>query len=453
MEHRIDFQAAGRFQPSERDTARSWYTLGILTFSFALAYVDRQMLNLLVDPIKRSLTISDTQFSLVQGMAFVTAYLCAAPIFGRMIDVANRRNVLIFGVAVWSGFTALCGLADSYAMLFLSRLGVGVSEACILPVAMSLIGDYFSPRRTARAQSIFFIGANLGGGISLLAGGAIIAFADDLRKHVTHLAALESWQMAFVVIGVPGLLFALFLFTLREPQRQPSPVDHAPDQPMTLREVMAVLHLRRHFYGRIYLAIGMLAIVQLGMPSWFPAFLIRAHGLSTTETGYQLGLIAISCGTAGTLLGPLCTQWLSRRSVADAQLRASAWAMAFLCLFCLAIPLAPGPHGALAIGGAIFFATGFPLGITSAAMFNASPSRMRGVVAALYTFVAQIIGYMAGPTLIATCTDRIFADPKMVGYSMQIVMSSSAFIATLLMFSALRYYREIAEGTATPSAA
>jgi MFS family permease len=328
----------------------------------------------------------------------------------------------------------------------MARLGVGVSEACIVPVAMSLIGDYFSAPRMGRAQSIFYIGVQLGGGVSLLAGGLVIAFAADLRNHIAAMAGLATWQMSFIVIGLPGLLFSAFLFTLREPQRQASLVDSAPDRKMTMAEVWAILWARRHFYGRIYLAIGMIGIVQLGMPSWFPSFLIRTHGMSAADTGYQLGTLAIGFGTVGTLLGPFLAQWLERRGHADAQLRVSALSTIGMLASCVAIPIAPGTTGALAAAAGVFFSCGLPLGIIAAATQSVTPSRMRGVVAALYTFIAQLIGYMIGPTLIALCTDRVFGDPTMVGYSMQIVMGSASCAAILLLFSCLKYYRQLVGG-------
>lgn len=134
------------------DGRQAWGTLGLLTFAYALAYVDRQLLSLVVDPIKHTLSITDTQFSLVQGTAFVVAYLAAAPVFGRLVDVARRRSILILGVAIWSICTALCGFASSFIEeLFLARVGVGFSEACIFPVAMSMIADLFG-RGARRGQ-------------------------------------------------------------------------------------------------------------------------------------------------------------------------------------------------------------------------------------------------------------------------------------------------------------
>jgi MFS family permease len=430
--------------PGRLDSIFAWYALGLLTFAYALAYVDRQMLNLLVDPIRATLTITDTQFSFVQGAAFVTAYICAAPFFGRLVDISNRRNILIFGVCAWSGFTAVSGLASSFSTLFMARLGVGVSEACIVPVAISMIADSFSPRRYARALSIFYVGVQLGGGASLLASGAVIAFAGDLRRHFAILAGLETWQMAFVVVGLPGFLFALLLLTMREPSRASNPVDNSVGTRMSMADVRNKLWGSRRFYGCIYGAVGMIAVIQLGMPSWFPSFLIRAHGVSPANTGYLLGTISIFSGTLGTLTGPYLARRLEARGYSDANLRVTAFSCVLMTGFCLLIPAFSSSSATLAVATGILFSSGVTLGIISAATQIATPGAMRGVVASLYSFVSQVIGYMIGPTLIALCTDKLFADPKMIGHSMQLVMAVASAISALLLFLVLNSYRDIA---------
>lgn len=420
------------------DDGRAWYTLGMLTFAYALAYVDRQMLNLLVEPIKRSLLMSDTQFSLIQGSAFILGYLAVSPVFGRLADVANRRNILIFGVCSWSVSTALCGTADTFGELFLARCGVGVTEACIFPVSWSLIADYFSNRRAARAYSIFALGAQLGAGFSLVVGGLIIALAADLRSVFAPLANLEAWQIAFITVGVPGLAFALFLLTLREPPRTKLATDERPG----LRAVASTLWERRSFYLRIYCALGSVAIVQLGIPAWLPAFLMRVHGLSPTQTGYTLGPLSLVVATGATLLGPVVAGRLFARGYTDAPLRACAFVMIGMFGFCAAIPLMPTATGALLVAGGAIACNSFPVGLMAFATQHVTPNRMRGVVASLYTFTAQLVGYALGPALIAGMTDRVFRNPAMVGYSLQIVTCIATAIAGLLFFSILRPYRE-----------
>lgn len=423
-----------------QDTLTSWYVLGLLTFSYGLAFVDRQMLNLLVDPIRDALRISDTQFSVIQGSAFVFSYLLMAPVFGRLVDITNRRNILMAGIAAWSLFTALCSQADTFSELFLARCGVGMSEACVFPVALSLVADFFSPRRAARALSIFTIGLQLGGGFSLFVSGLVIAYARDLTVMIPALASYQPWQIAFVVIGLPGLLFAILLLTFREPARAKSITVVADDRALSFRETLSLIWQRRAFYGRIYLGVGSLAVVQFGITSWVPAFLIRAHEMSPTNTGYRLGLMSMLIGTSSTLLGPWVAGLVVRRGYVDAHIRTAALSALGMCLCCLAIPLISTPNVLFVVGGVIF-CNSFPIGLLVYTLQSATPSRARGFASSMYTFSAQFLGYAVGPTLIALLTDKVFGDPKMVGYSIQIVTSVASVMMAVLCFTILRPYR------------
>lgn len=441
-----DSQQSGQFR---LDGRMSWIILCTLTAAYALSYIDRQLLNLLVDPIKLSLQISDTQFSFIQGMAFVIAYLAAAPVFGRLVDVTVRRNILVFGVCSWSFFTAACGFVDSYIQLFAARIGVGFSEACILPVAMSMISDAFSREKTPRAMSVFFLGVQLGSGLSLLFGGLVIVFAAALAGAIPGLHQLEQWQAAFVVIGFPGMLFgALIFITMIEPPRGRGGTEAVSDEQKSLRAVMAWLVANRQFYGRIYPAVGIKAIITLGMPSWYPAYLMRAHDLPMAGTGLKLGIVSIVLAAIGITSGPVFSSWLSKRGHMDAPLRASALATIGMAAFAILIPFAPNAMAALIIAGGVYFFGAIPSGIAAAATQNASPNQMRGVISAIYTFSAMSIGYFLGPTIIALITDLVFGDPVMVGYSLQIVLTASALIAGFLLYTAMPHYRTlIRDGT------
>jgi MFS transporter, Spinster family, sphingosine-1-phosphate transporter len=438
--------ATQRSNQITHDSLRSRYILIILMFAYSLAYIDRQILNLLVDPIRHSLAISDTQLSLVQGIAFISAYLVASPLFGRLVDIANRRNILLAGICLWCVFTALCGKATTFQGLFLARVGVGASEACVFPVALSMIADCFSARQMPRAMSIFVLGPMLGGGLSLVAGGLVISFARSVHLQFPMLAGFEAWQLAFVLIGLPGLLFALLvLLTVREPARSKVIGGSVDERQYTIRESAAFLWARRAFYARILLGVGMLAIVVLGMPAWMPSYLIRTQGMPPALVGFRFGMLVVSFGIAGALAGPWISRLLERRGYADAPLRTAAIAMIPMMLCCASIPFAPGATGALAAAAGTVFFFSLPTGCMAAALQNVAPSRMRGTVGALYSFFAQLIGFGLGPTLIALVTDRVFGNPKMAGNSIGIVCTIAAALAAWLLFSALAPYRRLLE--------
>lgn len=417
------------------------YLLGLVTFAYAMAYVDRQLLNLLVDPIKQTLVISDTQFSFIQGMAFVLAYLAAIPVFGRLVDITNRRNILIFGIFAWSFFTAISGFCDTYTELFLARMGVGVTEACVFPAAWSMIGDAFPPRKIPRAMAIFLLGPPLGSGFSLIAGGVVVAFAASLAGTAAFFAGFEAWQIAFVVVGVPGMAFALLLFTMKEPPRGKSNEAQAEEDKPGLGTVVRFLKANAGLYALIYLANGLIAMVQLAIPGWFPAFVMRWYGLSATEVGLTLGLIALFTAIGGTLSGAAASEWFSRRGYVDAPFRAAAWITFPMIVSCFLIPVFASPAGAFAAAGAVIYFTAFFAGLLSAGTTMASPPRMRGVVASLYSFAAQIVGYMLGPILVATLTDSYFQDPIMVGRSLQIVMTTGSVLLAICIWALLPGFR------------
>lgn len=424
-----------------RESAASWYVLGLLMVSYSLAYVDRQLLNLLVDPIKHALIISDTQLSLVQGIAFISAYLLAAPIFGRLVDVTNRRNILVVGICMWSIFTALCGRADTYTELFAARFGVGASEACVFPVACSMIADLFSPRRSPRALSIFMLGPMLGGGFSLLAGGVVIASARNIRLHFPMLEGLATWQLAFVMVGLPGLLFAaIVLLTVREPRRNPSSTSKVDERHYTVRESASYIWHRRGFYGRIYMCVGMLGIVVLGVPAWLPSFLIRVHGVMPAAVGIRFGLTVVTFGAAGVLAGPWLARIVQRRGGQAAPLRMAGYSMLAMLLCCALIPLAPGSLSALAAAAGTIFFSSLPTSIMISATQVCSPNRIRGAVGSLYTFFAQLIGFGLGPTSIALVTEKVFHDPASIGASIAIVCTIASAIGTWLIFSSVPHY-------------
>jgi len=423
------------------DSATSWYVLGLLTLSYALAYVDRQLLNLLVDPIKRALLISDTQLSLLQGAAFVSAYLIAAPVFGRLADVTNRRNILIFGICLWCTCTALCGHANTYLELFVARFGVGASEACVFPVCCSLIWDYFSTGKAPRAISVFNAGQFIGAGFSLVASGLVLYFANSIRRSIPILRDYSTWQIAFVLVGFTGLILAAALLTVREPTRSVTVRNSADGRPFTFGEGVRYIWKRRAFYGRMYLGIGMHAIVTLGTPAWLPSFLIRCRGVPPSIVGYRLGIIAVIVGTTGVLLGPIVVRFFERRGTPDAALRIAGFSEISVFISCVSIPFAPGATGVFVAAGVAIFFFSFPVSIFAAATQLSTPSRLRGFVASLHTFLAQSIGFGVGPTAIALLTDKVFRNPQMVGYSMAIVSGTASAIAACLFFSALPHFR------------
>jgi len=428
-------------EPSRSATrSYAWYVLFILTFAYTVAFIDRQVLNLLVEDIKRDLLLSDTQMSLLQGIAFMGSYTAFSPLFGRLADVAARRNILVAGVATWSVFSALCGLANNYWELFMARFAVGAAEACLAPVAWSLIADYFDRSRLSRAMSIYLMAPYIGGGLAMITGGVVVGSMGGIASALPFLAHLQPWQVAFVMIGSPGILLAIVMLSIREPPRSVA-VAGVPDRHFTLREVIAFLWAGRAFYVRFYLGMSLIVISLYALPAWLPAFLMRHHGADPTKVGLQYGALVLITGSIGVLCGPLLDRWLLMRGHQDSPIRTAAFASLGLLLFTVLIPFMPGFTGTLiaAAGGTFFYS--LPQSMSATALQLATPNRMRGVVASLYLFVVSVIGLAAAPTLVALVTDRIFGDPAQVGFSLTIVCGTSSAGAAWLLFAALPHYR------------
>lgn len=204
--------------PVQRASSYSWYVLGVLVLVYILNFIDRQILSILAVDIKRDLGLTDSDLGFLGGAAFAVFYALFGVPLGRLADNWNRKKLLSIGLALWSTMTALSGFANNKLTLSLARMGVGIGEATASPTAYSLISDYFPKRQRATALAIYSSGLYLGGGVSLLIGAKIGQVWNAAYPGGGPLG-LVGWQAAFLAVGIPGLLMALWVATLREPVR------------------------------------------------------------------------------------------------------------------------------------------------------------------------------------------------------------------------------------------
>ena len=200
----------------------AWTTLAILFLAYISSFVDRMIISLLVEPIKKDFQISDTQVSLLLGLSFAIFYCLAALPIGRLVDIWSRKKIVTVGITLWSFMTALCGLAQNYTQLFLARIGVGVGEASLAPAAYSMLADSFPPKKLGLAMGVFTMGTAVGAGLALIIGGAIISFVTgESGENISlfGIGFLSGWQWVFVLVGLPGLFIALLTSLIREPDR------------------------------------------------------------------------------------------------------------------------------------------------------------------------------------------------------------------------------------------
>jgi MFS family permease len=396
------------------DARLAWVTVAILMVAYVLSFIDRQILNLLVAPVRRDLQISDTQMSYLLGLSFALFYtVCGIPI-GRLADVKSRRGIIATGIVIWSLMTAGCGLARSYLGFLLCRVGVGVGEATLSPSAYSMIADSFPARTRATAISVYSMGIYIGSGLAYLVGGLIIHFASAQGDvSLPLLGAVRPWQLVFLVLGLAGLAFSLAILAIREPARHG--VGAGVEVP--LREALAWLGANRRTVLHHNLGVAMLSFAVV-------------YGAITAVFG--------SCGIV--FGGRLADRWLKRGRV-DAGLRVCLIGALASIPFGLAFPLAATPELAAALLAPSIFCLAMPFGVAPAAIQEIMPNALRSQASALYLFVVNLVGLGLGPTAVALCTDYVFHDDLAVRYSLMLVLPAAALIGSLLLVTGLPHYR------------
>jgi len=395
----------------------AWYVVIVLLLAQTFSFLDRMIMGLLVGPIRATFQISDTQYSLLAGLAFSLFYAVMGLPLARIADSKSRRNLIAAGIAVWSVMTALCGTARGFWSLFVARIGVGVGEATLAPGAYSMITDYFPKTILARALSVYMIGVTLGSGFAYMLGGVVVAYVENMPEvTVPVLGTLYGWQLIFFIVGLPGILVSLLMLaTVREPARKG--VRETDADAIPFAEVMSYLWQRRQAYGGHILGISIFVMVVYALNLWGPTYLIRTFDYTRSAAGWTFGIVMIVAGTTGLLLaGTLADAWMQRGTI-DAYVRTI-----LISIFCL-LPcaLAVGyvttdVAGITAIGLAVFFSA-FQGGLAGGTLQLMTPNRMRGQVIAVYQLFANLIGLGLGPTVVAATTDYVFGYDAAIGKS------------------------------------
>ncbi|MEH6565497.1 MAG: MFS transporter [Halopseudomonas sp.] len=418
-------------------SARAWVTVGILLVAYVLSFIDRQILNLLVGPIRADLGINDTQMSLLMGLSFAIFYTIAGIPLGRIADSKSRRGLIAWGVAFWSLMTAACGLAQQYWQFILCRIGVGAGEAALSPAAYSLIADSFPADRRATAISVYAMGIYLGAGMAFLLGGIVVTWANAQGPMTLPvLGIVRPWQLIFLVLGAVGLMFCLVLLAIKEPTRKGVGAGVA----VPLKEVGAYLLTIRKAVLCHNFGFACLSFASYGASAWIPTFFIRTHGLTPGEVGIYYGSLVMVAGSTGIVFGGRLADYMARRGYRDANMRVGLLAAA-LTLACNAVYLVDNMPLLWAIMFFNVFTVAMPFGVAPAAIQEIMPNAMRGQASAIYLFTITLIGLGIGPTAVAMFTDYVFQDDMAVRYSIFIVASVITVGSIILLWMGLKPYR------------
>ena len=416
---------------------RAWWMVCVLTLAYTFAFIDRQVINLLVAPIKQDLSLSDTQMSLLMGLSFALFYTTLGVLIGRLADRRSRRTIAAGGFVVWSAMTAACGLAKSYGQLFLARIGVGVGEAALTPAAYSMIADEFSSERRATALGVYSSGIYIGSGLATYLGGTLVEAARDGEEFaLPWIGSVRPWQLMFLTLGISGIVAAILFATLREPKRR------APQSREGWSAVFA--HYREHArcLWTHHAGFALLSLAGYGSAAWIPTFLTRRHGWSPAKIGEVYGPIIAIAGISGVIVGGRIADLLKRRGIVDANMRVALAAALLLAPLGLAFPLVDDSSVCACLLFAFTFASSLPWGVAAAALADTVPDRLRGQVSAIYLFAINAIGLGLGPTAIALMTDRVFGRESALNLSLAWVVPIVEVAAALVLFSGLSAYRE-----------
>lgn len=423
----------------------AWRALPILIVLYAFSLLDRQVLTLMVGPIKRDLGISDFQIGLLQGLVFAVFYSVAAVPIGWLVDRFPRRPIIWAGVTIWAIAASACGLAQTFGALLIARLGVGAGEAALSPAAYSMLADLFRPARLALALSVLMIGSSIGNGLALGLGGMIVNFAEHGGMLALPIVGeLKSWQFVFLVTGLPGIVLGLLVFLLREPVRRgKASVDAKP----SFRQTLAFLATNRSFFTAHFVGFGLLSIVGWAFISWLPVHMIRQFGWTIGQVSLPLAFIIGIGGTVGTLASGWLVDFFFSRGWTDAHLRVYAVIAVGMTLFGVAAFQVRDPIVFLLLATPI--ASTMTLAATAgAALQIVSPNEMRGQVSALFALIMNGVGLGLGPVLVGGLTDFLFADEARLGDALTLVFATLAPLAAVLLWSGRRPMRRAVEAAA-----
>jgi len=436
---RIAAEAAPAVAPAAATSKYGWYTVAVLTVAYVFSFIDRSILTLLVGPIRADLGISDTQVSLLHGLAFAIFYTLLGIPIASLADRRNRRNIIAAGVAFWSLATAACGLTRNFWQLFLARVGVGVGEAALSPAAYSMIADSFPPQKLGRALSVYTLGAIAGIGFALMIGGAVIGTVMTATDTTLPLVGtVRPWQLVFFIVGLPGLLVALWILTLREPERRRLPVA---GEAAGLKPLLPHMRLHWQSYAAHLAGFALLGIVLNSLTAWTPSHFIRSFGQTPGQSGFWLGSLIAIFGTSGIIAGGWWSDRAQRLGRPDGPMRVGVISALGSLLFGVVAPLAGSLELALALYAPLLFFSTFAYGAAPAAVQMMTPAPMRAVASAIYLFFLNFVGMGLGPLMTAAVTDYVFGNDLAVGRSLSVVVGISAALSALLLTWGCRHFR------------
>lgn len=415
-----------------------WYVVVLLLLVFVLSYFDRYILSLLVEPIKKAMDLNDFQVGLLMGPAFSTFNVLVTIPLGLLADRTSRKWLLVAGIVIWCMMTTMSGFAMSFLPLLFFRFGLGLGEAVVSPCSVSMISDYFDRKERARAISLYMAGPYLGAGLAFLLGGYLVsALHDSGPMALFGLGSFEPWQLAFFLVGIPGLLFAILMLTVREPARTEQLTKQQGPQASALRYMLA----RWRGFGVVTLG----ATCNFAMSTltlWNVPLFQRVYGWNVAEIGAVTGLFYFTAGPIGTALALWASNALGKGKE-DSAMRVLILGLFITVPASALYPIMPSAKWAVVAMFIAFIGKSAATAGGPAALQMITPGEMRSRSVAIFNTVITLVGPLLGPPLIGAATDWM-GTPKAIGIALSGFVLIVGLPTLLFVCLGLKHYRALA---------
>ncbi|AUW58794.1 hypothetical protein C1T17_12510 [Sphingobium sp. SCG-1] len=427
--------------PIQTSGVGPWGIVIIFMILYALAYFDKRLITLLIEPIRQTIHATDLEMSILSGTAFVSFYVIFSFPIGWAADRFSRRNIIFWGVVSWSAFATFGGFSRTFWHLLGSRFGVGAGEASLMPSAHSIIADIFPREKLSRALGVFTLGAFLGSALSFAIGGALLShFAGQSRVSLPLIGDVLPWQAVLLLASAPGIPLAFLLFLFKEPMRS-GRVAASHSEPNSSSNAFFRRHWR--FFALHFSGFSILSVMTSGLASWLPTHMLRTFSEPIGHAGLILAALQLTVGPAGMLLTVRTVDRMFRAGRKDAHM--TFYVVAALILSCAGILVGVAPNARVAYGGVMVFDMlhgGF-LPVAGAVLQLATPAQYRGQATAIFFVCYNVVGQAFGPIAVALATDYLFASEGRIGASIALTCAVAGPLCAFLLYASRSSLRSV----------
>lgn len=426
-------EAQQHLNASLPNTRRVVVTTVLLALAFTFSYMDRQILSLLLEPVRHKFSLTDTEIGMLQGLSFGAFYACSGLVLGALVDRYHRVRIAAACVAAWGLATAACGVSGNFVQLFLARTGTAIGEAGCSPASYSILSDMTSGRRLLRATAVYHTGPYIGGGVALILGSAALSYFTHAGGMTLPVVGhVDAWQAVFIALGLPGVLLAAAILALREPTRREQGDDVDVSTRATLKFLFSSSQLMLYYAGFVFVTASLYVLL-----AWFPSVMIREGLGSAAKIGRPLGAIFLIVGLAGCIASQVLLRRLDNRDLLHPLLRRLSIVLALQIPITAALLTADTATLAYLLYGCEVVTFSAVTTFMVAPIQLTVPNRMRGRAAGLFMTFNYLLGASLGPALVGVVSDRLGGSRGLL-LAFVIVLCVTSACSALLFYASSR---------------